>query len=29
MVQGLKEWYDYPIREGCQLADLPRSSFYY
>ncbi len=29
MVQSLKEWYGYPVREGCQLADLPRSSYYY
>lgn len=29
MVQSLKEWYSYPIREGCQLAGLPRSSYYY
>jgi len=29
MVQSLKEWYGYPIREGCQLAGLPRSSYYY
>jgi transposase InsO family protein len=25
----MKEWYGYSIQEGCQLVDLPRSSFYY
>lgn len=29
MVKALKEWCGYSIREGCQLVDLPRSSFYY
>jgi putative transposase len=29
MVKALKEWYGYSIQEGCQLVDLPRSSFYY
>jgi putative transposase len=29
MVRALKEWYGYSIQEGCQLADLPRSSYYY
>ena len=29
MVQSLKDYYDCPIREGCQLAGLPRSSYYY
>ena len=29
MVNALKEWYGYSIQEGCQLVDLPRSSFYY
>jgi len=28
MVRALKEWYGYSIKEGCQLVDLPRSSFY-
>ena len=28
-MRGLNERYDYPKREGCQLLDLPRSSFYY
>jgi len=25
----MKEWYGYSIQEGCQLVDLPRSSYYY
>ncbi len=29
MEQALKDYYGYPIREGCQLAGLPRSSYYY
>ncbi len=29
MVQSLRDYYGYPIREGCQLAGLPRSSYYY
>lgn len=29
MVQGLKEWYEYPVQDACQLVDLPRSSYYY
>ena len=29
MVKALKEWYGYSIQEGCQLVDLPRSSYYY
>ena len=29
MVGALKEWYGYSVQEGCQLVDLPRSSFYY
>lgn len=29
MVKAMKEWYGYSIREGCQLLDLPRSSYYY
>ena len=29
MVKALKEWYSYSIQEGCQLVDLPRSSYYY
>lgn len=29
MVKALKEWYSYSIQEGCQLLDLPRSSYYY
>jgi putative transposase len=29
MVRALKEWYRYSIQEGCQLVDLPRSSYYY
>lgn len=28
-MKALKEWYDYSIQEGCQLIDLPRSSYYY
>ena len=28
-MKALKEWYGYSIQEGCQLVDLPRSSFYY
>jgi hypothetical protein len=28
-VKALKEWYGYSIQEGCQLMDLPRSSYYY
>jgi transposase InsO family protein len=28
-VQGLQDRYDYPVRDGCQLVSLPRSSFYY
>jgi transposase InsO family protein len=28
-VKALKEWYGYSIQEGCQLLDLPRSSYYY
>jgi transposase InsO family protein len=29
MVGALKEWYGYSVQEGCQLVDLPRSSYYY
>ena len=29
MVRAMKEWYGYSIQEGCQLVDLPRSSYYY
>ena len=29
MVKALKERYGYSIEEGCQLVDLPRSSYYY
>lgn len=29
MVRALKEWYGYSIQEGCQLVDVPRSSYYY
>jgi transposase InsO family protein len=29
MVKALKEWYGYSVQEGCQLVDLPRSSYYY
>jgi len=29
MVRTLKEWYGYTAQEGCQLLDLPRSSYYY
>jgi putative transposase len=29
MVRALKEWYGYSVQEGCQLVDLPRSSYYY
>jgi transposase InsO family protein len=25
----MKEWHGYSIQEGCQLVDLPRSSYYY
>ena len=25
----MKAWYGYSIQEGCQLVDLPRSSYYY
>jgi hypothetical protein len=28
-VKALKEWYDFSVQEGCQLMDLPRSSYYY
>jgi putative transposase len=29
MVKALKEWYGYSVQVGCQLVDLPRSSYYY
>jgi putative transposase len=29
VVKALKEWYGYPLQEGCQLVNLPRSSYYY
>jgi transposase InsO family protein len=29
MVKALKEWHGYSIQAGCQLVDLPRSSYYY
>jgi len=29
MVRALQEWYGYSVQEGCQLVDLPRSSYYY
>lgn len=29
MVQGLQDRYGCPVRDGCQLMNLPRSSFYY
>lgn len=29
MVKALKERHSYSIQEGCQLVDLPRSSYYY
>ena len=29
MVRALEEWYGYSVQEGCQLVDLPRSSYYY
>jgi putative transposase len=29
VVKALKEWYGYSVQEGCQLMDLPRSSYYY
>lgn len=29
MVKALKEWHGYSIQEGCQLVELPRSSYYY
>jgi transposase InsO family protein len=28
-VNALKEWYGYSVQEGCQLMDMPRSSYYY
>lgn len=28
-MKALKEWYSYSVQEGCQLMDLPRSSYYY
>ncbi len=28
-MKALKEWYGYAVQEGCQLMDLPRSSYYY
>jgi transposase InsO family protein len=28
-VKALKEWYGYSVQEGCQLMDMPRSSYYY
>lgn len=29
IVQGLVEWYKYPVGMACQLVNLPRSSYYY
>jgi len=29
MVRGLQEWYGYSISQACELAELPRSSYYY
>jgi putative transposase len=29
MVKALKEWYGYSVLDGCQLVDLPKSSYYY
>ena len=29
MVQNLHEWYEYPISQACELADLPRSTYHY
>lgn len=29
MVSSLHEWYQYPIGQGCELAGLPRSTYYY
>jgi transposase InsO family protein len=29
MVKGLQEWYGYPISQACEMAELPRSSYYY
>jgi putative transposase len=28
-VKALKGWYGYSVQEGCQLMDMPRSSYYY
>ena len=29
MVKALKEWDGYSVLGGCQLVDLPKSSYYY
>ena len=29
MVRGLQEWYGYSISQACELAELPRSSYFY
>lgn len=29
MVRSLHEWYQYPISQACELADLPRSTYHY
>jgi transposase InsO family protein len=29
MVSSLKEWYEYPVSQACELAGLPRSTYYY
>jgi len=29
MVRGLREWYGHSISQACELAELPRSSYYY
>jgi hypothetical protein len=29
MVDGLVDWYGYPVGLACELVDLPRSNFYY
>ena len=29
MVKALKGWYGYLVQDGCQLVDLPKSSYYY
>ena len=29
MVNGLVDWYGYPVGLACELVDLPRSNYYY